>query len=260
IDFENAVLLPRSKDDMDANDLNMVIMSERGKFNEIAKVYRLSGRLLTIEALKRELLFIDSARSVVAYFKKLRNELYKTKQISYQTWTHYGSTIYRIEEFQPAVRFEQINKRWIDKFKAFLKDKGNAHNTIWTRVKELKTMLRHASEEVSIHVEESALSYSNKAVENPIVYLNRDEVKRLKNMLINGELTEAKANILKAFLFSCFTSLRISDIYAADKSWFLTENFLFFTMQKNKDRFPKRIKIPIVPMAKDFIHQSLGQK
>lgn len=67
IDFDNAMLLPRYKEDPDVNDSNMIIMTERAKFNEIAKVYRLANRSLSIKELKREMIFADSNKSVAIF-------------------------------------------------------------------------------------------------------------------------------------------------------------------------------------------------
>ncbi len=261
IDRDNSMLLPRSRNDEDVNDYNMIIMSERSKYNEVAKIYRLTDRVLTIKALKREVLFLDSNKSVVGYCTHLRNDLYKKKVISRHTWAHYGSTIKRIEEFDLSVRFDQVNKKWIDKFKCYLKDVGNSHNTIWTRVKELKAMLHHAAQEVTIHVDESALTYRNVSIENPIIYLNRSEVKLLQDLYYsNSRLTSIETNVLRGFLFSCFSSLRISDIYAAHTNWMMSDSFLTFTMQKNKERRPKTIRIPIAPIAKILIADVLEGK
>jgi len=58
IDFENSILKPRSKNDADCNDYNMIIMSERAKFNEIAKVFRLTNRQFSLEALKRDIILL----------------------------------------------------------------------------------------------------------------------------------------------------------------------------------------------------------
>lgn len=260
IDFDNAMLLPRGKNDTDVNDYNMIIMSERAKFNEIAKLYRLANRVITIKTLKRELVYFDSSKSVIGYCKQLRSELFKKRLISEQTYKHYGTTIGRIEEFQFDIRFDELNKRWVDSFKSFLKKKGNAHNTVWTRIKEFKAMMGHANNEINIFVDPSVLNYKNQAVKTPTTFLNKDEVSLLISSLKSLYLSDTETNVLKAFLFSCFTSLRISDVYAADKGWFLSDNFLVFTMQKNKERAPKMIKIPIAPIARDFIHGSLTSK
>lgn len=259
IDFDNAMLLPRHKGDPDVNDYNMIILTERAKFNEIAKVYRLANRSLSIKELKREMIFADSNKSVVGYFELRRKELYRRRQITEQTYKNYGGTIGRIKEFQFDVRFDQINKKWMDRFKAYLKKEKNSHNTIWTRIKDVKSLLRVANEEATIHVDQAAIDYENRYIETPVTYLNRDELQKLINLLRSHTLVDQDENVLKAFLFSCFTSLRISDIYEANQSWMLSDNFLLYTMVKNRMRKPKTIKIPIAPIAKEFISTTLNQ-
>lgn len=259
IDFDNAMLLPRYKGDPDVNDYNMIIMTERAKFNEIAKVYRLANRSLSIKELKREMIFADSSKSVVGYFELRRQELYRRREISFQTWKNYGTTIGRIKEFQYDIRFDQISKKWMDRFKAYLKKEGNSHNTIWTRLKDVKAMLKVANDEATIHVDPAAIEYENRYIDTPITFLNRDELRTLIKLLRSHTLIEQDENVLKAFLFSCFTSLRISDIYEANQGWMLSENFLLYTMVKNRMRKPKTIKIPIAPIAKEFISTTLNQ-
>lgn len=258
IDFDTSTLLPRTKKDLDVNDYNMIILSERSKLNDIAKIYRMGNRMITVEALKRELLFADSSKSIVTYFELRRKELYRRKEIGFQTYKNYGTTIGRIREFDELARFEQIDTHWMSKFKAYLKGLGNAHNTVWTRIKDVKALLRVANEEVTISVDPAAINYENRAVSTPIVFLNRDEIKLLTKLLKENTLKSEDQNILKAFLFSCYTSLRVSDIYAANKSWMLSDNFLLFTMAKNKDRKPKTVKIPIAPFAKELIDETLN--
>lgn len=258
IDFDNAMLLPRFKEDPDVNDYNMIIMTERSKYNEIAKIYRLSGRTLSIKELKREVIFADSNKSVIGYFQLRRRELYRNKQISYQTWKNYGTTIGRMEEFQFDVRFDQVNKKWMDRFKSYLKKVGNSHNTVWTRIKDVKALLKVANDETTIHVDRTAIEYENRYLESTTTFLNRSEIQFLLQLARSKTLVDTDQNVLNAFLFSCFTSLRISDIYQANKNWMLSENFLLYTMEKNKLRKPKTIKIPIAPIAKEFVSKTVN--
>lgn len=258
IDISNSTLLPRMGNDQDVNDYNMIILSERAKHNEIAKMYRLSNRIPTVKDLKRELIFADSKKSVVAYFDFRRKELYKMRSISYQTYKNYGTTNGRIKEFQYDLRFDQVNKKWMDRFKAYLKAQGNAHNTVWTRLKDVKALLKVANDETTIYVDPAAIEYENRYTETPTTFLNRDEIRGLLTLVRSDTLKVADQNVLNAFLFSCFTSLRISDIYEANKGWMLSENFLMFTMVKNRQKKPKTIKIPIAPIAKEFISTTLN--
>ena len=259
IDFDNAMLLPRYKGDPDVNDYNMIIMTERAKYNEIAKVYRLANRSLSIKELKREMIFADSNKSVIGYFELRRKELYRRREISFQTWKNYGTTIGRMKEFQYDIRFDQINKKWMDGFKAYLKKEGNSHNTIWTRIKDVKALLKVANDEATIYVDPAAIEYENRYIDTPITFLNREELKKLIKLQRSYTLSDQDENVLKAFLFSCFTSLRISDIYEANQGWMLSENFLLYTMVKNRQRKPKTVKIPIAPIAKEFISSTVKQ-
>ncbi len=259
IDREACQLLPRFKGDTDVNDYNMVIMTERGKLNNIAKVYRLREKLLTMNSLKRELRYLDKRRSLVAYMLERRKELYNKREISEQTSKNYGNTINKVERFNADTRFDEINHAWMKDFRGHLKKLDLKPNTIWTTIKDVKSFLRIANEEAMIYVDQDAIDFENKYTKTPTTFLNRVELNRLINLPKTYPLSEIESVVHRAFLFSCFTSLRISDIYAANKSWMLSDNFLLFTMRKNIQRAPKTIKIPIIPIAKKLINESLNQ-
>ncbi len=265
IDFDNAMLLPRHKGDPDVNDYNMIIMSERGKYNEIAKRYRLSNRSLSIENLKRELFYYDPTYSVIGYFKKRRNELWRDKQIVESTWKNYGSTITDLEDFNPKLRWDQVNAKFMVAFKAFLKKKKKsngenlAFNTIWTKMKDLKSFFAVAQDEVNVSVPADVISFPNPYQETESTYLNKEKIVRLIQQMDPDVLTPTHYNVLKAFLFCCFTGIRISDLYNSTYSWMISNNFMKFTMKKNSEKKPKTITIPLIPLAKVLIGRSDGQ-
>lgn len=262
IDTKNSTLLPRSKQDPDVNDYNMIIMTERSKMNEIAKIYRLSNRTLTSDILRRELFYFDPMKSVIGYFKKRRRELFKMKVISENTWKNYGSTINELEEFRPELRWENITVKFMQEFKAWLKKRKKkngellAHNTIWTRFKDLKAFLAVANEEVQVYVPKEVLEFPNPYKEEESTYLDKQEVIRLIQQFDGEILSATQFNVLKAFLFCCFSGIRISDLYNSKYSWMISDNFMRFTMQKNSERKPKTITIPLIPIAKVFINNT----
>lgn len=267
IDLVNGVLLSRTKDDPDVQDYNMIIQTERAKYNEIAKKYRLSDRTLDMEAFKRELRIGDSKKSLVAYMELKRNELFKEKEISLRTWKNVGSTIAEIRQFDEGVQFVEINQKWMQRFKLYLKRKVIfkspkkkkllAPGTIWTRIRDLKAYLNFANEEVSIYVDPQAVEFPNPEVEVNTTYLNRAELRRL--MLLHDPLllTSIQYNVLRGFLFTCFTSMRISDLYLANTDWQLSQNQLVFVQRKNARRKPKTIRIPLIPIAESLISDVL---
>src|SRR5690606_28470097 len=265
IDFDNAMLLPRYKGDPDVNDYNMIIMSERGKYNDIAKRYRLSNRSLSIKNLKRELFYYDPTYSVIGYFKKRRNELWRDKQIVESTWKNYGSTITDLEDFNPKLRWDQVNAKFMVAFKAFLKKKKKsngdplAFNTIWTEIKDLKSFFAVAQDEVHVSVPADVISFPNPYQETESTYLNKEEIVRLIQQMVPDVLTPTHYNVHKDFLFCCFTGIRISDLYNSTYSWMISNNFMKFTMKKNSEKKPKTITIPLIPLAKVLIGRSDGQ-
>src|SRR5690606_9467896 len=96
-----------------------------------------------------------------------RKELFKLKVISEQTWKNYGSTIIALEEFRSGLSWDQINLKFMYEFRAWLKKKekknGNviSHNTIWTRLKDIKSFFRVANEEVQVYVPNEVIDFPN---------------------------------------------------------------------------------------------------
>lgn len=267
IDREASVLLPRHRNDRDVNDYNLIIMTERAKYNEIAKTYRLANKTLTMALFKRSLRFNDPKKSFIKYIQMASRERYNRGQITEETLEGANTLIKMLVEFQEDVMFSEIDLAWMDRFKLFLKRRNIAGigkpkrtmkpGTLWRRMKDLKAYLRLASKEPEIHVEQDVVSYPNpRPVDNNTVYLNRDELRRLLIVLRSGQLTETQYNVLKAFLFTCFTSLRISDLYRANAKWMISDSLLMFTQQKNQRKQPKTIRIPLIAMARALVNET----
>lgn len=266
VDRERGALLPRHRFDPDVNDYNMIVMDQRARYNEIAKMYRLANRMLDMESFRRELRFNDPTKSLVKFMEDKRTELFAKKQISLQTWKNVGSTIRILEEYKPLIRFDELNGRWMRDFKSWLmkrsvcKDPNSTRThkpgTIWTRIRDLKAYLALANEEVSISVDEHAINFPNPEPQQITVYCNRDEVRRLLILLRSGYLTDMQHRVLKAFLFTCFTSLRISDLYRANTQWMVSDNLLVFTQRKNMDRKPKKVRIPLNSIARALVDET----
>lgn len=270
IDRNANILLARERQDPDVNDYNMIIRDQMSKYNDIAKIYRLANRVLDMKSFKREFKFNDPTKSFIRYIELKRNELYNRREISLQTWKNVGTTMNVLKDYQEIIRFDEVNEAWMRKFKAYLRTKNIAKitkknpnavrhmkpTTIWTRIRDVKAYLAMAGEEASIFVDEGAVSFPNPEPQTITVYCNRDEIRLLMILLMSGRLTKTEYNVLKAFLFTCFTSLRISDLYRANADWVISENMLMFTQFKNHQRRPKTVRIPLIPIAKSLIEDA----
>lgn len=266
VDCKASVLLPRFRDDPDVNDYNMIIMSERAKYNDIAKRYRLSNQVLTIKLFRRALKFADPKKSLVRYIELSSAERLKLGDISPETKESADTLIKMLTEYKEFISFAEIDAKWMQGFKKHLQSTNIAAQgkptryrkpgTIWRRMKDLKAYLKLASEDPMIYVAEDAVEFPNPEPEEETIFLNRDELRRLMIVLRSGLLTDVQRNVLKAFLFTCFTSLRISDLYRSNAEWLISDNMLVFTQWKNRRKSPTTVHIPLNAMAKALVDET----
>jgi integrase len=109
-----------------------------------------------------------------------------------------------------AVQLSQITSRWIDGFQQYLlNDSGLSPTTAWVYSKATRTALRRAVRENILLKNPAEGVRALPEPETPLVFLSVGEVQRLADTDLGGELG---AEIRKAFIFVCYTGLRISDI------------------------------------------------
>ncbi|MFD2961394.1 MULTISPECIES: site-specific integrase [Olivibacter] len=257
IDLKANRLKSRFKDDPDVNDYNLMILSEMNKHNEAAKRFRLTGKVINMDAFRREMRVIDYSKNLVGYMLYMRKERFVAKEIEEQTYKNHGSTVESIVQFGMkcglSSNFDQVSLKWMNRYKRFLLDEGLKVLTIWTRIRDVKSYLNLAAKEKTIYVDQEAADFSNPEPETETVYLDHDELKRFMQIYDPGSFSEIEINVWKGFLFTCFTSLRISDLYRAGADWLYLDDFLLFTPKKNGKRNPKYLQIPLVPIAKQLI-------
>src|SRR5690606_33844054 len=99
IDFKANRVKPRDRNDADANDYNLIILTELHKLNEVAKRFRLVGKVINMKAFLREFKVVDYSKNLIGYMMHMRNERYRERDIQYQTYKNHGSTIESIIQF-----------------------------------------------------------------------------------------------------------------------------------------------------------------
>lgn len=136
----------------------------------------------------------------IDYFEQLGNK----KEINTKvTW---DSTLKHLIEFQgKKISFENITVTWIEKFLTYLKLELS-NNSVLTYFNKINAALNQAVKEKIIF--ENPIKYIDrpKKEETEIVYLTKDEVQKI----INTDFFDNETK--NAFLLSCYTGLRASDI------------------------------------------------
>jgi integrase len=109
-----------------------------------------------------------------------------------------------------AIRLDQVTERWFENFQQYLlKDTGLAKATASSYAYAIRMALNKAVHENIIPRNPAATVKAIPVPEPDKVFLNPEEIQQLANTPVNGELG---GEVRRAFLFACFTGLRVSDI------------------------------------------------
>jgi integrase len=127
--------------------------------------------------------------------------------------------------------FMQLDRAFFEAFKRYLLDNCSI-NSAKRYLDIIKTMLHRAVDDDILPKDPSAKVTIKKETKLP-VFLTLEEVRKLKNTACGNE------NVKSAFLFSCLTGLRYSDVDGL--TWDnIKDGYLEFSQQKTKsgERFP----------------------
>jgi integrase len=109
-----------------------------------------------------------------------------------------------------TIRLDQVNERWFENFqKHLLKNTGLSGASANSYAAAVRIALNKAVQENIILRNPAETVKAIPVPEANKVFLNPEEIQRLANTPLNGELG---GEVRKAFLFSCFTGLRVSDL------------------------------------------------
>lgn len=257
IDLVNGKLLPRRKKDPEVSDYNLIIESERAKHTEIHRIYRIKNEHLTLERFAYEIRIFNARECFSTYLESERKRRYARKETGLQTCRNEHVVVMRMLDFDKLCLFRNIDGKWMKRLKAFMISEDYSVGTVWGTIKVIKTYLRLASLEPMYYVNPEAVSYSNPMPIFKTTFLNKIELRTLMILQRSGKLKDIELRVLKGFLFTCFTSLRVSDLYLANSTWRIDSNYLQFIPFKNR-KAQHEIRIPLMEMANSFINDVSG--
>lgn len=144
----------------------------------------------------------------------------------------YKATLSRIKKFtkksliEGEFPFYRVDEKFCEDFKQYLIDDELKNNTVWVLILKLKAILNKAVRDRIIPVN-PARYVKIKLEETEKIYLTIDEIKKLSKK--DYDIKDIK----KAFLFACFTGLRLSDIKLL--TWKqVREGKLYFKQKKTR--------------------------
>lgn len=177
----------------------------------------------------------------------------------YESLNNYGNwlSVYRyLKQFCPSgIPINQVDKKWLESFKFYLehlaKTKSNkklSQNSLHSYFNKVKAALNHAYREELIHKNPTDQVKGFKEGEVQREFLTFEELKKIAS-------TECEIPLLKnAFIFSCLTGIRWSDINNltwSDLQYSESNDYWFIRFRQQKTKGVETL--PISNQAKNIL-------
>jgi integrase len=159
-------------------------------------------------------------------------------------------------EYNYPIAFESITQDFYDKFREYAFQKRLQNSTFGRYIKALKAFMRWSSETWSFHTNLEFKRF--KAPKEPKKHqlsLTEEELRAIETLDLSATHLQHLSKPRDAFLFACYTGLRISDVKQLQAANFHNNEIKFIT-KKTKDAL-------VIPFTKKTIalwekHQSTG--
>lgn len=150
------------------------------------------------------------------------------KNLADSTQVHYITLEKKLKAFSPKLKFKDIDYDFAVRFRDYLDETGSG---TFNMIKCFKVALRRAKR-LKLLQDVSALEIENKSPEGRKIYLTPEEITAIEKCDLSGyrgKIVLAK----RILLFSCYTSLRYSDVMNLKRKDY-RKGILCFTHQKTK--------------------------
>ncbi|MCX6234629.1 MAG: site-specific integrase [Bacteroidetes bacterium] len=233
-----------------AYDYNLIIEQCRSLANNILVKYRLQKIELTRAIFKTE---YDNPSKYADFYPWLESEIREREGLlSPGTIKHHFVLLHSLKKFKPKLIFAEIDRYFIEQYEKFLKvTEKNGLNTISNKLKQFNSYLTRAEKRQLIR-ENPFKSFRIRHGSSRISFLTEKELELLIALYKRKEAPLHLRKVLRYFLFSCFTGLRISDVKRLEYQQILN-NTIVIVPHKLKNVNNEAITIPLSKSALKLI-------
>lgn len=250
-DVEAGFCKPRYKNDTQANDHNMEIRAAVGKANDILLHYRLSHRVLTIEIFKKEYLNYFNRQNFLDFMAK-QIEV-RRAELAPGTYQNHKHACVKLMGWRPNLMFTDLNKNLPAQFDSYLRKQYDNLNTIFKFHRTFRTYVNQAIKE-GYDVPSIYKGFTFRSTPAKTRALTEDEVALVIGYYNQCEQEEHR-RVLRRFIWSLLTSMRISDQMRVQPNW-VTDGRLIYVPQKTMKQ-GKVINIRPPKTAIDIFNEEL---
>lgn len=231
---------------VNAKAYNLLIEQKLAQMNKIMINYELANRPLTVAYLIEEMHSPTYRMDFYTYaLRKLEEE---KDSIASGTYRHQKGQINKLKDILPDITFAEIDKECINTIIKYCKKKKNTFNTTYNTLRCFKKYLHKSWKDgimTQLHWQEIKTPYRKTKFQ----FLRKEEIQILNEYLENKFTQSHHKNVLKQFLFCCFTGLRWSDMQAITRENIMGDILLFSAKKTNKIQ-----RIKMIPSALRYIN------
>lgn len=237
-----------------AADYNLIAGQALGRANEVLVEFRLSKAPLTVAGFLEEYNQEASKTDFIQYYKKKMDDRLRRGHMKKTTWISHNATLNVLKVFRPTLPFYTLSHKFADDFHDFVRTVSPGPNTWWGRHKNVKGYLNQARRD-RIKFEDPYRDFKNKSVPGSWRALPPAEVVALETYYQTCAAGTAHRRILQRFLFSCFSSLRLSDLKLIQHAA-LSADALTFRIQKTYSKKLREMLLPLTHKALRYLHEA----
>jgi len=239
----------------DAEDNNLVIAQCVSRVNRILVRYNLMERQITSKQLKEE---FDNPASYTDFMEWMEGEINsRKKELDPETIKLHFTVFNSLKEFRKDILFADIDEKFLEKYDSFMRIRQS--NNITTRNKKLRVLKSYLNRALrrKVILYNPFQNVPIKKGNTRLVYLTREEIAEIVKLYKMESVMPHLRQVMKYFLFACFTGLRISDVKKL--SWdMILDNVVHNHQKKGRTTSNKVTYIPLSKQACALIGSDLA--
>lgn len=230
---------------------NALILKAKTKAGDIAYNYLLNDKNLPLDEFTRA--YTNDNYGSVSFYEYIEYLIVKRdSELSPDTLDYYSKQLSKLKRFRPSLTFSEVNETFILDYKEYMI--RNLKNTpiTWNKGLEfIKRICNQAYKEGKLKDNPFKNLQINRLKGN-YGHLTVDELKALDKLYQEKTLAANLQNVLRYFLFACFTAMRyrdVTDLRFVNLKYQADAPYLDFVQHKTK----KHTLIPLIDQAKELI-------
>ncbi len=192
---------------------------------------------LNVQMVSRTLRGMDGNDSLIEYASALLK--HSESKTSPGTIGANNSALKKLQSYQDPITFSEVTPAWLRKYETWLR-KDLSNNTVHRHWKFLRKVVRSAHLDGISGYPFRNYSSPPKYRQTDRIHLTQEELGKVEEVF-KKPLTENQVTTAYYFLLSCYSGLRISDLYRFNYEGFVHKDRLLLRAQKNGEWISMKI-------------------